>query len=235
VSRPLDITTSIAIAMLLFSGGACADEAVDICFNYGCASEVPAFYTEVQLQWIRSLLAHASSAERERDALALAVGQMYAWAGQQTPVWRDKGGNFADGDAPGRMDCIDHSTTTTRFLRLLEARGWLRFHRVLEPARRSRFFFVQHFAAQIEVFALPRFRAAPEQRPTLKLRPDYCDDCDDDDANDNDDGKAGDVAQDPSEATEPARFVIDSWFVDNGKPAVVLLLEPWLKGGGPDV
>ncbi len=223
-----------AIAVfLMFAGSACADESIDICFNYGCASEAPALYLETQLQWIRSVLAHAGSAERERDALALAVGQMYAWAGQQTPVWRDRGGNFADGDARGRMDCIDHSTTTTRFLRLLEVRGWLRFHRVLEPARRTRFFFVQHFSAQLEVLTLPRLRNAPEQRPTLRLKPEYCDDCDAED----DEGNEA-TAEDQHEengAGEPARFVVDSWFVDNGKPAVIMPLEVWLKGGGPDV
>jgi DNA-binding MarR family transcriptional regulator len=48
------------------------------------------------------------------------------------------------------MDCIDHATTTTRLLRLLEQRGLLRFHRVLEPARRLRVWVFPHYAAQIE-------------------------------------------------------------------------------------
>ena len=74
---------------------------------------------------------------------------MYAIAGEQTPVWRDKGGNYADGGENGKMDCIDHSTNTTAFLRLLEARGWLRFHDVLEPLMRRRFFFAVHWAARI--------------------------------------------------------------------------------------
>jgi hypothetical protein len=217
--------------LLLFAGGVCADESVVICFNYGCASEASALYSEAQLQWIRSLLLNSGSAEREREALALVVGQMYAWAGQQTPVWRDKGGNFADGDAPGRMDCIDHSTTTTRFLRLLEARGWLHFHRVLEPVRRSRIFFYQHFSAQIEVIAWPGSRNTANQRRPPKLQPDYCQDCNDDD----DDKDSADGAHEDNEAAEPARFVIDSWFVDNGKAAIVMPVEAWLKGGGPDV
>jgi len=39
------------------------------------------------------------------------------------------------------------------------------------------------------------------------------------------------------ETTDDAakRFVVDSWFVDNGQPAVILPLEDWQKGAGPDV
>ena len=36
-------------------------------------------------------------------------------------------------------------------------------------------------------------------------------------------------------AGEVGRFVVDSWFVDNGQPAVILRLEEWKKGAGPDV
>ena len=34
---------------------------------------------------------------------------------------------------------------------------------------------------------------------------------------------------------EPSRYAVDSWFVDNGKPAVILPLEDWMNGAGPDV
>jgi hypothetical protein len=93
----------------------------------------------------------------------------------------------ADDGVHGRMDCIDHSTTTTRLLRLLENRGWLQFHRVLEPVRRIRYLFAVHFSAQIEEF--------------------------------------GPVPKEPQPlAADPVRFVVDSWFRDNGQPAVVLPL-----------
>jgi hypothetical protein len=32
-----------------------------------------------------------------------------------------------------------------------------------------------------------------------------------------------------------ARFVVDSWFGEHGDPAVVLPLEDWLDGEGPNV
>ena len=32
-----------------------------------------------------------------------------------------------------------------------------------------------------------------------------------------------------------SQFVVDSWFVDNGQPAVILPLADWKKGAGPDV
>ena len=95
-------------------------------------------------------LGSAQSAEDERERLAVAIGWLLGWAGRQTPIAADRGGNYADDGVRGRMDCIDHSTTTTRLLRLLEARGWLRFHRVLDPVLRVRFLFDAHYSAQIE-------------------------------------------------------------------------------------
>ena len=35
--------------------------------------------------------------------------------------------------------------------------------------------------------------------------------------------------------TAPQQFVVDSWFVNNGEPAVILPLADWKKGAGPDV
>jgi hypothetical protein len=118
------------------------------------------------------------------------IGRLYAWAGEQSDIHNDRAGNFDDGHVPGKMDCIDHSTSTTRLLKLLEARGYLRWHRVLAPVERGvgKLFFV-HGSAVIE---------------------------------EKTDGDA-------------PRFVVDSWFVDNGQPAVILPLGDWKKGAGPDV
>lgn len=165
---------------------------VEICFNYGCITRQPVLFSPGQLEEVLFGLAKAGSAEEERVRLALAVGRLYALAAEQTPIGADRGGNYADNGAFGRMDCIDHSTTTTRFLKLLEAQGGMRWHRVLEPALRTRVLIFEHYSAVVE-----ELTDAPGQ-------------------------PAG-------------RYVVDSWFVDNGKPAVILPLDAWKQGEGPNV
>lgn len=122
---------------------------VDVCYNYGCAAAGTVTFSGAQLAEAQRLLLAARDSRAERAALAPVLARMYAWAAEQTPIGNDKAGNYADGGMPGQMDCIDHSTTTTRLLRMIEARGWLRFHRVLDPVRRS-FLMSQHFSAAIE-------------------------------------------------------------------------------------
>jgi hypothetical protein len=99
------------------------------------------------------------------------------------------------------MDCIDHSTTTTRLLRLIEAKGMLRFHHVLDPSLRRRFLVFEHYSALIE-----------ERKPGAS-------DC----------GCDGETLEDPA-----AQFVVDSWFFDNGRPAVVMPLARWQAGESPN-
>ena len=127
-----------------------AVERVSVCFNYGCLAQAEVEFSDEQLAGIGRSLAVAHDAEDERRIIGEAVGLMLAWAGQQSPIAADRGGNYADDAAYGRMDCIDHSTTTTRLLQLMERHGWLRFHRVREPAMRSRFLLFQHWSALIE-------------------------------------------------------------------------------------
>jgi hypothetical protein len=175
-------------------GPARAGEDVMVCHGYGCARETEVSFGRYQLRELDGMLADAPSAADERLRLSLAIGQMYAWAGEQSPVWQDRGGNARDDGLPGAMDCIDHATTTTRFLRLLEELGMLCHHRVLEPVRRGRVF--EHHAAAIEEVASERPR---EEDGAERL------------------------------------YVVDSWFGDNGAPAVVMPIEDWRNGGGPDV
>ena len=179
----------LSVLLFVWTGLAAADANVRVCYGYGCIAEAEIRFNEVQLREIGRQLSVAVDAENERKLLAAAIGELYGWAGQQSDIGNDRGGNYADGHSPGKMDCIDHSTSTTRLLKLLEARGSLRWHRVLAPEVRSRIFLTVHWAAVIEE-------------------------------------KTG---------GEAARFVVDSWFVDNGQPAVILPLAEWKEGAGPDV
>ena len=176
--------------ILIVAGSAQADQSVRICHAYGCLTEAEVVFSERSLREIDQMLSVAVDAENERKILGTAIGRMYAIGGEQSDIHNDKGGNYADGHVPGRMDCIDHSTSTTRLLKLLEARGDLRWHRVLNSdVRYFAFVFPAHYSAVIE---------------------------------EKTDGEA-------------ARFVVDSWFVDNGQPAVILPLAEWKQGAGPDV
>ena len=206
--------------------GAAASDAgaeVGICYNYGCASEARVRVHAAALRRIGARLAAARSAAQERELLAEAVGGLYRVAATQTAVATDRAGNLLDEGADGRMDCIDHSTTTTRLLQLLEARGALRFHRVVEPARRTRLI-LQHFSAVIEVLSVAeRIDRLP---PGEALAGCNC----------TEDGLVIGAAGEGDGDDRPGqRYVVDSWFVDNGEPAVVLPLAEWLNGGGPNV
>ena len=183
----------VAGILLFCTLTAVADEKVSICYNYGCYAQAEIVYSDKQMNEIGLLLAGANDAVQERAVLGVAIGRLLGWAGEQSPIKADRGGNYADDGVDGRMDCIDHSTSTTRLLRLIDRRGWLRHHRVLESVLRRRFLIFQHYTAQIEELA-------------------------------------------PAEAGDgPARYAVDSWFFDNGRPAAVMPLVRWLNGDGPDV
>ena len=203
--------------------GADGGARLSICYNYGCASEARVRVHAAALRRIGARLAAARSAAQEREYLAEAVGGLYRVAATQTAVATDRAGNLLDEGADGRMDCIDHSTTTTRLLQLLEARGALRFHRVVEPARRTRLI-LQHFSAVIEVLSVAeRIDRLP---PGEALAGCNC----------TEDGLViGAVGEGDGDDRPGQRYVVDSWFVDNGEPAVVLPLAEWLNGGGPNV
>jgi len=112
-------------------------EELAVCFNYGCSERVTVWLSPVELGQVQEQFVGADTAAAEREAMARAVAWLYFHAAMQTPIWRDRGENFDDDDQHGRMDCIDHSTNTTTFLRMLERRGWLAFHGVGEPVIRG--------------------------------------------------------------------------------------------------
>lgn len=199
------------------SGAAQAQVAMlSICYNYDCRERALVMFSAARMAAVTGYLRKAADAADERERLARVLGRLYRWAGEQSPVGADRGGNFADQEVDGRMDCLDHTANNGRLLGLLAERGALRFHRPVEPERRSGLV-LQHYSAAIET--LPQAGAVPDHVPVLLA---LCD-CPDVLA----DGHA------PAQSVQ--RFVVDSWFVDNGEPAVILPLAQWINGGGPDV
>lgn len=183
----------LAGVLLLCALGVHAEQRVTVCFNYGCLAQAEVVYADRQLRELGELFASVHDATDERAAIAIAVGRLLGWAGEQTPIAADRGGNYDDDGVDGRMDCIDHSTTTTRLLQMMAAQGWLRYHRVLEPVLRLRFFVFAHYSALIEEIE----------------------------------------ATDAATPADENRYVVDSWFFDNGQPAVVMPLARWQAGEFP--
>lgn len=188
---------ALLCGLALFGSVAGAQERIEVCYNYGCLNSATVTFSRAQLAKVRDLLDDAVSAAHERELIGVAVGRMLGWAGKQSPIHADRGGNYADDGVYGRMDCIDHATTTTRLLRMLERRGWLRWHRVLEPEVRRRLLIFDHWSAVIE------------EAPKAPYRDDH--------------------------PLSQFRYAVDSWFYDNGEPAVVLPLDAWMDWEGPRV
>ena len=144
--RGAQVLTALALAFAACT--AYAGEEVLVCFNYRCSDTAAITFDEAELKQIQAQFVDAHTPEAERDAVSRAMGFFYFFAGQRTPVWRDRGGNYADDGADGRMDCIDHATNTTTFLEILRQRGALRFHAVGEWVERGRFL-TEHWSARI--------------------------------------------------------------------------------------
>lgn len=136
------------VFLLCLSRAVQADE-VEICYNYSCAVTARVHLHAYELRAARRLLLRADNAEEERQAIGLVIGLFETVAGQQTPTWADKGGNIDDDAVNGRMDCIDESANVTTYLHLLESRGWLKHHRVLEPVKRAPLLVNIHWAGRI--------------------------------------------------------------------------------------
>jgi hypothetical protein len=157
--RPMRWLLFLVLACLAVAARA---ETVRICYNYGCLAEAEAEFDEPQLaQRARVAGQRAERRGRAREAgggdrLAARLGRpsrrrLPPTAAATTPTMGCVGGWTASTIRRRRRAC----------LRLLEARGWLRFHRVLDPVLRVRFCSM-HYSAQIE--ELPEVAGASDPR-----------------------------------------------------------------------
>ncbi len=118
-------------------------DAFSICYGHTCAEVVQLRLEPAQWERIRNLfLPPPASAEEERARIAHAIALLEIMTGGLANTANDKGGNldglFTEGN---QLDCIDESTNSTTYLRMLAAEGLLRRHSVQDRATRGYFLF----------------------------------------------------------------------------------------------
>ena len=158
----------------------------NICYDHGCTSLAWVKLSPEQWEQVRELFAKpADTAAEERAQIAAGIALFESIVGALTGTAGDKGGNWKGLGLPGQMDCIDESTNTTIYLRMLQKYGLIRWHTVEDRATRWTLFSWPHTTAVIR------------------------------------------------ERDSPARWAVDSWFLDNGEAPFVLPLETWRRGWRP--
>ena len=153
---------------------------------HGGTCEIVSQVALAEDQWRRVaelFAAPVAGAKQERARIAEAIARLETFAGALTGTAGDRAENGIGESWWSQMDCIDESTNSTTYLRMLASQGLLRFHRV--EARVTRGFFI---------FGWPHTTAVISERET------------------------------------DARWAVDSWFHENGRPPEIVPLDLW-KGG----
>jgi hypothetical protein len=123
--------------------------AFSVCHGYGCASLHMIGLNDREAAELRALFEpSAPSAAEERKRVAQAVALLEQAAARRLGTDADLPRTpYSMGD-PAQLDCVDESINTSTFLHLLDSQGWLRWHRVGDPAERFRFMrFGRHYTA----------------------------------------------------------------------------------------
>lgn len=119
-------------------------QAFSICYGYGCKEIARLSLQAAEWREIRRLFVPPpADSQEERSRIALAIARLESLVGDMTNTRFDKGGTFNGGlwSSERQMDCIDESTNSTTYLKILESEGLLHRHRVLSPASRGFFIF----------------------------------------------------------------------------------------------
>lgn len=115
--------------------------AFTVCAAHGCARR--SLVALAGLSWEpihRVFTPPPRDAAEERARVARAIGLLERLVGPLTDTADDRAGDLNGFAASGsQMDCVDESTNTTTYLRMLEGDGLLAFHRAGEPQGRGWF------------------------------------------------------------------------------------------------
>ncbi|MDH3981198.1 MAG: hypothetical protein OEU91_11875 [Gammaproteobacteria bacterium] len=112
-------------------------ERFSICYDHSCASV--ATLSVNKEEWRRAiapLSRGAMNALDERAAIADAIAIFEEIIGEHLGTSDDRGGNLAGFGRPKQLDCIDESTNSSTYLRMLERDGLFRYHTVMDRSTR---------------------------------------------------------------------------------------------------
>ena len=111
-----------------------------VCYQHTCAEVEHLSLTGDQWQQVRDRFeSPPRSAQEERERIAAAIAFLEIEVGKQIDTLDDRGGNLEGFVATGnQLDCVDESTNSTTYLKMMERDGLFRYHRVAPRATRAR-------------------------------------------------------------------------------------------------
>ena len=113
---------------------------IHVCHGYTCRVITPVVLTPEDIAAIAGGLSGGTAdPAAERAAISHAVQVFERIVGARIGTGNDLPGMQFGRASPDQMDCIDEATNTTSLLVVLDAHGYLKHHRVAEPASRGFF------------------------------------------------------------------------------------------------
>lgn len=113
-----------------------------ICFNWSCSNREFMKFTSSDLSLLKSRMATCSGTDLHDRLQRVRIGiwQMELLAQKYQPLLaNDRSINEFDAEVRGRMDCVDNSSNTTTYLKILSEIGALSGWTVSSPRVRNRF------------------------------------------------------------------------------------------------
>ncbi|WP_078485405.1 hypothetical protein [Solemya velum gill symbiont] len=103
-----------------------------VCYGNTCHTVEHVSLSPQQWEAVREFfLPLAETPEQERSQIANAIAYLEVEVGKQINSLGDRGGNLKGfGSSSNQLDCVDESTNSTSYMRMMEKDGLFQFHRV---------------------------------------------------------------------------------------------------------
>lgn len=113
-------------------------DALPICHGFGCSIATNVSLSSAEWASITAIFEPpVQTPAQERARVARAVGQFEVLVGKKAGTSSDRARADLIENDPSQQDCIDEALNTTLFLRLIDTKGLLRFHKPAKPANRG--------------------------------------------------------------------------------------------------